>query len=165
MLPSSLNCASKEKERKCNGINKLSLISLPLSLYVYTRGDLSSGICINNMCVFLVLSPGENIGFYRFSHKLKHINNAHFSGITSTQLCNTKTWSGLGTTEQTLVSSERGREATEEGKSDLFSSYLCLNAENTVRISNLAFPFESFFICMLHTKRKPVHQFAEHFQT
>ncbi len=121
-----------------------------------------------------------------FSHKLKHINNAHYSGITSTQLCNTKTWCGLGTTEQTLVSSEGGREATEEGKSDLFSSflckkttqfnqfsnehllyyylvfvesYLCLNAENTVRISKLAFPLSLFsFACCIQKE----NQFIKH---
>ncbi len=87
-------------------------------------------------------------------------------------------------TEQTLVSSERGREAAEEGKSDLFSSFLCKKTTQFDQLINahilycylqfllnLTYVYMQkilseflillshwiFFICMLHT-----NQFIQH---
>lgn len=49
--------------------------------------DLFSGICINNMCVFLVLSPGENNVFYETAL----LNASHTNSNTLT----TPTFLGL----------------------------------------------------------------------
>ncbi len=120
-----------------------------------------------------------------FSHKLKHINNAHYSGITSTQLCNTKHDVDLEPQNKPLFHQREEERQQKKVKVIYFplffarkpqfnqfsnehllyyylvfvESYLCLNAENTVRISKLAFPLSLFsFACCIQKE----NQFIKH---